>query len=88
VLLRVSEQRNILHEIRKRKTNWIRHILRRNCLLKEVIEGKIKGRIEVTIRRGRRRKKLLDDLGDRRGYSHLKEEALDRIKWRNRFGRG
>jgi hypothetical protein len=29
-----------------------------------------------------------DDLGDRRGYSHLKEEALDRIKWRNRFGRG
>jgi hypothetical protein len=31
---------------------------------------------------------LLDDLGDRRGYSHLKEEALDGIKWRNRFGRG
>jgi hypothetical protein len=27
-------------------------------------------------------------LGDRRGYSHLKEEALDRIKWMNRFGRG
>jgi hypothetical protein len=64
------------------------HILRRNCLLKEVIEGKIKGRIEVTRRRVRRRKQLLDDLGDRRGYSHLKEEALDRIKWRNRFGRG
>jgi hypothetical protein len=77
-----------LHEIRKRKANWIGHILRRNCLLKEVIEGKIKGRIEVTRRRGRRRKKLLDDLGDRRGYSDLKEEALDRIKWRNRFGRG
>jgi hypothetical protein len=35
----------------------------------------------------KRRKQLLDDLGDRRGYSHLKEEALDRIKWRNRFGR-
>jgi hypothetical protein len=68
--------------------NWIGHILRRNCLLKEVIEGKIKGRIEVTRRRVRRRKKLPDDLGDRRGYSHLKEEALDRIKWRNRFGRG
>jgi hypothetical protein len=59
----------------------------RNCLLKEVIEGKIKGRIEVTRRRGRRRKKFMDDLGDRRGYSHLKEEALDRNKWRNRFGR-
>jgi hypothetical protein len=55
---------------------------------KEVIEGKIKGRIEVTRRRGRRRKQLLDDLGYRRGYSDLKEEALDRIKWRNCFGRG
>jgi hypothetical protein len=88
VLLRVSEQRNSLHEIRKRKANWTGHILRRNCLLKQVIEGKIKERIEVTRRRGRRRKKLLDDLGERRGYSHLKEEALDRIKWRNRFGRG
>jgi hypothetical protein len=88
VLLRVSEHRNILHEIRKRKANWIGPILRRHCLLKEVIEGKIKGQIEVTRRRGRRRKQLLDDHGDRRGYSHLKEEALDRIKWRNRFGRG
>jgi hypothetical protein len=67
VLLRVSEQRNILHEIRKRKANWIGHILRTNCLLKEVIEGKIKGQKEVTRRRGRRRKQLLDDLGDRRG---------------------
>jgi hypothetical protein len=88
VLLRVSEQRNILLEIRKRKANWIGHILRRNCFLKQVIGGKTKGRIEVTRRRGRRHKQLLDDLGDRRGYSHLKEEALDRIKWRNRFGRG
>jgi hypothetical protein len=59
-----------------------------SSLLKEVIEGKIKGRIEVTRRRERRPKQLLDDLGDRRGYSDLKEEALDRIKWRNRFGRG
>jgi hypothetical protein len=37
VLLRVNEQRNILHEIRKRKANWIGHILRRNCLIKQVI---------------------------------------------------
>ena len=43
VLLRVKEQRNILHEISKRKANWIGHILRRNCLLKQVIGGKIKG---------------------------------------------
>jgi hypothetical protein len=88
VLHRVIEQRNILHEIRRRKANLIGHILRRNCLLKEVIQGKIKGQKEVTRRRGRRRKKLLYDLGDRRGYSHLKKEALDRIKWRNRFRRG
>ena len=88
VLLRVNEQRNILHEIRKRKANWIGHILRRNCLLKQVIEGKIKEQIEVTRRRGRWRKKQLDDLKDRRGYCELKEEALDRTMWRNRFGRG
>jgi hypothetical protein len=48
VLLRVKEQRNILHEISKRKAKWIGHILRRNCLLQQVIEGKIKGGIEVT----------------------------------------
>jgi len=42
----------------------------------------------VTGRRGRRRRKLLDDLKERRRYSHLKEEALDRIVWRARFGRG
>jgi len=88
VLLRVKEQNNILHEIRKRKANWIGHILRRNCLLQRVIEGKIKGGIEVTGRRGRRRRKLLNDLKDRRGYSHLKEEALDRTMWRNRFRGG
>ena len=59
VLLRVNEQRNILHEIRERKANWIDHILRRNCLLQWVIEGNIKGGIEVTERRGRRRNKQL-----------------------------
>ena len=88
VLLRVKENRNILHEISKRKANCIGHILRRNCLLQQVIEGKIKGRIEVTGRGGRRRRKLLDDLKERIGYSHLKEEALDRTMWRARFGRG
>jgi hypothetical protein len=75
VLLRVKEQRNILHEISKRKANWIGHILRRNCLLLQVIEVKIKGGIEVTGRRGRRSRKLLDDLKERRGYSHPTEEA-------------
>jgi hypothetical protein len=86
--LRVKVQRNILHEISKWKANWIGHILCRNCLLQQVIEGKIKGGIEMTGRRGRRLRKLLDDRKERRGYSHLKEEALDRTMWRVRFGRG
>jgi hypothetical protein len=59
--------------------------LRRNCFLRQDIEGKIKGGIEVT---GRKHRKQLDDLKEKRGYSHLKEEALDRTMWRAGFGRG
>ena len=55
-----------------------------NRLLKE----RWKVGIEVTGRRGRRRRKLMDDLKERRGYCHLKEEALDRTVWRALFGRG
>jgi hypothetical protein len=88
VLHRVKEERNIVHTIKRRKANWIGHILRRNCLLKRVIEGKLEGRIEMKGRRGRRRKQLLDDLKERRGYCKLKEEVLDRTLWRTRFGRG
>jgi hypothetical protein len=91
-LLRVTEQRNILHEIIKRKANWIGHIVLRHCLLQRVIAGKMKGwgggEIEVTGRRGRRRRQLLDDIKERRRYRHLKEEALDRTMWRACFGRG
>jgi hypothetical protein len=72
VLLRVKEQRNIVHEISKEKVN----------------ERKIKGRIEVKGRLERRCSKLLDELKERRGYSHLNEEALDRTVWRAQFGRG
>jgi hypothetical protein len=84
VLLKVEEQRNILNETSKRKDIWIGHVLRRNCLLQRVTLGKIKGGIEVT---GRSRK-LLDDLKERKGYSHLKDEALERTMWRAHFGRG
>ena len=62
VLLRDNENRNILQEIRKWKANWIGHILHRNCLLKQVNEGKIEGRTEVMERRGRKLKQLLDGL--------------------------
>jgi len=88
VLLRVKEQRNILHEISKWKANWIGHILHRNCLLQWFIEGNIKVGIEVTGRRGRICSRLLDDLKEMRRYFHLKEEALDRTMWRACFGRG
>jgi hypothetical protein len=88
VLHRVKEERNILHTIQRSKANWIGHILRRNCFLKHVIEVKLEGRIEMTGRRGRRRKQLLDDLKEKRRYWKLKEEALHRTLWRTRFGRG
>jgi hypothetical protein len=48
VLHRVTVERNILYTIKIRKANWIGHILRRNCLLKHVIEGKLEGKIEMT----------------------------------------
>jgi hypothetical protein len=62
--------------------------MRRNCLLKHVIEGKIEGRIKVMGRRGRRQKKLLDDLKEKRGYWKLKGNVLDHILWRTHSGRG
>jgi hypothetical protein len=62
--------------------------LNRNFLLKHVIKGKIKGRIEVTGRRGRRLKQLQDDLIEKRGFWKWKEEALYRTLWRTGFGRG
>jgi hypothetical protein len=63
VLCRVKEERSFLQTIKRRKANWIGHTLRRNCLLKHVTEGKI----EVTGRRERRRKKQLVDLEEKTG---------------------
>jgi hypothetical protein len=84
VLHRVKQERNILHTIRRRKANWIGHILRWNCLLSYIIEGKIRG----TRGRGRRRKQLLDDLKEARRYWNLKEEAQNRTVCRTQFERG
>ena len=69
-------------------TNGIGHVLRWGCLLRHITEGNVEGRIEVTERRGRRHKKLLDDLEETRRCWKLKEEALDRTLWRTRSGRG
>jgi hypothetical protein len=67
--------------MKRRKANWICHTLRRNCLLKHVIEGKIEGRIEVRGRRGRRLEQLLDDLNETKRYWKLKEEELAPVLW-------
>jgi hypothetical protein len=72
VLHRVKEEMNILHAVQRRKANWIGHILRRNVLLKHVIEGKLEGRIEMTGRRGRRLKQLLDDLKEKRKEKRMR----------------
>jgi hypothetical protein len=88
VLQRAKEERNILNKIKRRKAKWIGHILRRNYFLTHVTEGKTKGRIETTVRRGRKGKQLLDDLKEKRGFCKFKEEALDHTLWRTCFGRG
>jgi hypothetical protein len=72
----------------RNKANWIDHILRRNRLLKHVIEGKKEETIKVTKRRGTRRKQLLDTLKGKTGYWRLKEKALDSTLSRNSYGRG
>ena len=59
-------ERNILRTIKRRKDYWIGHIVRRNCLVKHIVEEKIDGVVEVTGRRGRRRKQLLDDIKERK----------------------
>jgi hypothetical protein len=67
---------------------YLTNILRRNCLLKHIIEGEVEGGVEVTGRKGRRRKQLLDDLKETRGYWKLKEETLESSAWRTLIGRG
>jgi hypothetical protein len=62
--------------------------LLRNFLLKHINEGKIKRRIGVTGRRGRRAKQLLDNPKDKRGYWEFEEEELERTMWGTGFGRG
>jgi hypothetical protein len=76
VLHRVKEERNILHTMKRRKADYIGHILCRNCLLKYITVGELEGRIEMTGRQGRRRKQLLDDLKEKRRCWKLKDEAL------------
>jgi hypothetical protein len=82
----VKEKRNIAQTVKRGKANWIGHIWHRNCLLKHVIEGKIEGRIEVTGRRGRRGKQLLDEIKEKTVYCKFKAKAPVRTVCRT--GRG
>ena len=81
VLDRIGEKRTLLNNILRRKANWIGHILRRNCLRHDAIDGQMTEVKGV----GRRRTQLLDDLRNRRSYWELKEEAEDRKGWRRQF---
>jgi hypothetical protein len=83
----VNEKRNILHTIKRRKVNRIDHILLRNCLITHIIEGKIEVGTKVKGRRERRRKQLLDDCKETRGYWILKAEASNRDLWGTRCRR-
>jgi hypothetical protein len=83
VLQRVKGQRNILHTRERRKAKWMCRILRRNCLLKHVIEENR----ETTWRRWKWRKQLLDDPNETTWHCNLEQELLNRNLWRTRFRR-
>jgi hypothetical protein len=72
VLRRVTEERNILHTITRRKVKWIGQILRRNWFLNHVVEGNVEGRIELMGGRGRRGKQICNSHMERKGYWKMK----------------
>jgi len=88
VLHTVKEDMNVLHTLQIRNASWIGHILHRNCLLTDIADRKRGRRVEVTEVWGRRRKQLLNDVKEKRGYFKFKVQALDLILWRTRFARG
>jgi hypothetical protein len=77
----------MLPKIKRKKINWFGRILCRNCHINHVIEGRLEGRKEVSGRRGRICRHLLDALKENIRYWKLKEETLDRTLWRTVFGR-
>jgi hypothetical protein len=84
----LSEVRNVLQTIKRRKANCIGHILCRICLLKHVTDRKTVGRIKVRGIWGRRCKQLLNDLTEMKEYWKLSEEALACTMRGTHFGRG
>ena len=78
VLERVGEGRIMLEQIRKRKRNWLGHWLRRNCLLKDALDGMVNGK-KV---QGRRRYQMIDNIMINGLYADTKRKAEKRVKWR------
>jgi len=81
VLNGVKVERNVLHTVKRRKANWIRYILCKNCLLEHVSEGKI----EENRRRARKSRQVLGDLKDKTGYYKLKDGARNRTEWKTPY---
>jgi len=76
------KERNILQRTKRRKANSIGHVLHTNYLIIHVTEGNVEIRLEVTGRRGRRHKKLLDDFMEERGYCKLKSHYVEKSLWK------
>ncbi|KAI5721796.1 hypothetical protein M8J77_025821 [Diaphorina citri] len=81
VLRRVGEERSILKTIKKRKANWLGHILRRDCIQRRIMEDKIEGKRG----RGRRKFGMLSDILKGKSYAELRDDAQDREKWRKLY---
>jgi len=84
VLCLVQERRSLMQVIKQRQANWIGHVLRHDCFLKTVLEGKIEGKRP----RGKPKRKMLDLLMEREekkiSYEELKRGAQSRVGWRHR----
>ena len=78
VLLRVGETHNLRETISMRKKRWMGHVLRREGLMKDVLEGRMEGKRL----RGRKRIMMMDDIKDGRSYSRTKRDAEDKELWR------
>ena len=78
VLDRMGDGRIMLELIKKRKSNWLGHWLRRNCLLKHALEGMVNGK-KV---RGRRRYQMIDNIMINGLYEDTKRKAEKRVEWR------
>ena len=78
VLKQVEEKREMINTIRKRQKTWMGHIMRGDSLLREIMEGQLKGKRT----RGRPRNMLLDWMMEK-DYKDLKERAMNRNEWRN-----